>query len=90
MEYSNNEVSVYSLNYLLNQGGTISNHTPYFVFANLKLIPDFVEKGLLHYSYIDKKVGIAWGDKFGLKKAENVENVLFSHENFMRVFNKAF
>lgn len=89
-KYSNYEVSVYSLNYLLNQGGTISNHTPYFVFANLKLIPDFVEKGLLHYSYIDKKVGIAWGDKFRLKKVENVENVLFSHENFMRVFNKAF
>lgn len=88
--YATKEVSVYSLNYLLNQNGVISNNTPYFVFANYDLIPEFIEKGLLHYSYIDRKVGITLGDNFRLTKTKDIENVLFSSENFTRTFDKLF
>nr|WP_319374361.1 FkbM family methyltransferase [uncultured Methanobacterium sp.] len=90
-KYTNEEVSVYSLNYLLNQNGIISNDTPYFIFATLQLKTDFIEKAILHYSYIESDVGITLGDKFTFKKeAENVKNVLFSNKNFTKAFKNSF
>lgn len=89
-DYSNDNISIYSLNYLLNQNGTIPNKTNYFIFANLNLKPDFIEKGLLHYSYIEKKFGIALGGKFTFKKVKSIENVLLSNENFINAFNSIF
>jgi hypothetical protein len=87
--YANNEVSVYSLNYLLNQDGVLSNNTPYFVFSNIKLMPDFIERGLLCYSYIEKNVGITLKN-YTSKKVKSIENVLFSNINFNSAFNKIF
>jgi hypothetical protein len=86
--YANdNNLTVYPLNYLLNQLETISNTTPYFIFANLQLEKDFIEKAILHYSYIETKFGIALGDKFTFKNADNLENVLLTNENFMEAIN---
>jgi FkbM family methyltransferase len=89
-KYANNEVAVYSLNYLLNQNGVISNDTPYFLFADLKIKKDFVEKAILHYSYIELEVGIAMGDRFTFEKAKDVKNVLLSHKNFNKAFKNSF
>jgi len=68
----------------------ISNSTSYFIFANTQLEPDFVEKGLLHYSYIENKFGIALGDKFTFKKVNDVNNIIFPIEMFEKVFNSIF
>lgn len=89
-QYANNEVSVYSLYYLINQNGILSNNTPYFVFADLQLKPDLIEKGILHYSYIEKQYGIALGDGFTFKKVKNIKNVILHNENFINVFNSIF
>lgn len=90
-EYANEEVSVYSLNYLLNQNGIIKNNSPYFIFANLKLKKDFIEKAILHYSYIESDVGITLGDEFVFKnETKKMENVLFSNENFIKTFKNIF
>ncbi|KAF5083925.1 Trans-aconitate 2-methyltransferase [anaerobic digester metagenome] len=107
-KYANDEVSIYSLDYLLqneisntlnkvschetlkNMNELLSNNTPYFIFANLQLEPDFVEKGILHYSYIEKKFGISIGDKFTFKEVKDIDNVILSNENFMDVFNSIF
>lgn len=78
--YAGDEVSVYSIHYLLkeeaktpghlppngslNMDESISNKAPYFIFADLKLQKDFVEDAILHYSYIDGEVGIRQGNKF--------------------------
>jgi hypothetical protein len=108
-KYSDEEVSVYSLNYLRNQHNKISdytnklwsfhkgklnipdethlNDTPYFIFANLKLKKDFVEKAVLHYSYVDQNFGITLGDKFTFKNVNDANNVLLSNENFIKAFN---
>lgn len=88
--YSNSNISVYALNYLKNQNGFISNSSDYFVFANLKLNPDFIENGLVHFSYIRNKFGIALGHRFKFKTVEDIENVLFCNENFMDAFNNIF
>ena len=61
----------------------ISNHTPYFIFANIDLDTNFIEKAILHYSYIGSKFGIALGDNFKFKRVKNIENVLMSEENFI-------
>ncbi|WP_169740470.1 DUF6270 domain-containing protein, partial [Methanobacterium veterum] len=109
-EYANHEVSVYSLNYLLqnkevsstlnklesyhgnpqNIEELISNETPYFIFANLQLKEDFVEKGILHYSYIETDIGIAPGEKFRFKKVKDINNIIFHNKKFMDVFNSIF
>ncbi len=89
-KYANEEVTVYSLNYLLNQNGIISNDSPYFIFANLQLKKDFIEKAILHYSYIESDVGITLGDKFTFKEVKNIKNVLFSSKNFSKAFKNIF
>jgi hypothetical protein len=89
-KYANEEVSVYSLNYLLNQNGIVSNDTPYFIFANLQLKQDFIEKAILHYSYIESDVGIKLGDNFKFKKDKNIKNTLFSSKNFSKAFKNIF
>jgi len=106
-DYANSEVSVYSLNYLLqnkevsntlnklgsyhgnprNINNLISNNTPYFIFANLQLKPDFIEKGILHFSYIEENVGITLGNQFLFKKVKDINNVIFHNNKFMDVFN---
>lgn len=90
-KYANNEVYVYSLFYLLDQCGKISNDTPYFVFADTKMEMDFIKKAILHYSYIDKSYGITFGDKkFKFDKFNNAKNVLFDTEFFNVVFDYIF
>ena len=89
-KYANDEVSLYPLHYLLNYNGVISNDTPYFIIANLQLKNDFIEKAILHYSYIETKIGIALGDKFIFKKINDINNVLFHKEHFEDAFKKRF
>lgn len=64
------------------------NETPYFIFANLQLEKDFIEKAILHYSYIDISYGIALGDKFKFNVVMDIENVLLSNENFIKALKK--
>ena len=66
----------------------VSNETTYFIFADLKLENDFVEKAILHYSYIKPKFGITLGDKFLYKISNNVTNVIFHNENFSNMLKK--
>lgn len=80
--YATNNVTLYSLKNLLNQVETIENNTPYFIFANLELDKEFINKAVLHYSYIDTEYGIKQGNKFIFKKIVNTENVLLGTENF--------
>jgi len=75
---------------LKNINELLSNETPYFIFANLQLEPDFVEKGLLHYSYIEKKFGITLGNEFIFKKVNYVNNIIFHKEKFTEVLNSLF
>ena len=111
-KYANDEINIYSLNYLLNQHESISNYltkltlnhegqlqntselisndTPYFIFANCHLNNDFIEKAILHYSYIDSEVGIAMGDEFKFENMNDIKNVLLSNENFIKAFNNTF
>ena len=89
-KYTKNEASVYPLNYFINQNGVTSNDTPYFIFADLQLEPDFVEKGILHYSYIENELGIVLGDKFTFKKAKTPNSTIFHNENFTDVSNSIF
>ena len=111
-KYANDEINIYSLNYLLNQHESISNYltkltlnhegqlqntselisndTPYFIFANRHLNNDFIEKAILHYSYIDSEVGIAMGDEFKFENMNDIKNVLLSNENFIKAFNNTF
>jgi len=81
-KYSNTEVSVCSINYFLNPANKIINDSPYFILATPQLKEDFIEKAILHYSYIEPKFGIALGNKFIFKQIKNVDNVLFANENF--------
>ncbi len=90
LKYANDEVSLYSLHYLLNYNGVISNDTPYFIIADLQLKNDFIEKAILHYSYIETKIGIALGDKFTFKKINDINNVLFHKEHLEDAFKKMF
>jgi hypothetical protein len=89
-KYENNNVSLQNLNSFLNHPETISNDTPYFIFADIHLQNDFIEKAILHFSYIESEFGIALGDKFIFKKVEDIVNVLFSNENFMKAFKNLF
>ncbi len=89
-KYANEEIAIYSLNYLLTQNGVISNNTPYFIFANIQMKKDFVEKAILHYSYIESDVGIRLGDEFIFEKTKKIKNVLFSKSNFIKAFENIF
>ncbi|MDP3034345.1 MAG: FkbM family methyltransferase [Methanobacteriaceae archaeon] len=89
-KYANDEISVYSLNYLLNQNGTISNDSSYFVFANLQLKKEFVEKAILHYSYIQPEVGITLGDGFNFDQVKCIHNTLLTNKSFSKAFNNIF
>ena len=52
---------------------------------------DFIEKAILHYSYIESDVGITLGDEFVFKnETKKMENVLFSNENFIKTFKNIF
>ena len=108
--YTNYEISVYSLNYILQKENVsstinklgyyhgnpqnikelISNETPYFIFANLQLKEDFVENGILHYSYIKTDIGIVQGDKFTFEKVKDINNTIFHKSKFTDVFNSIF
>jgi hypothetical protein len=82
-KYENENITIYPLNYFLNPYETISNDTPYFIFADLQLKKDFIEKAILHYSYIEPEFGIALGHKFIFRKTDKMHNVLFTNENFI-------
>jgi Uncharacterized protein conserved in bacteria len=86
--YEGYKVTFYSLKGLLNKNEVVSNETTYFIFADLKLENDFVEKAILHYSYIKPKFGITLGDKFLYKISNNVTNVIFHNENFSNMLKK--
>ena len=87
-KYANYEVSVYSLYYLKYQNGSITNNTPYFVFADMQLKPEFIEKSILHYSYLDKDDSITTGEpKYTFNKSNIVTNVVMNNEMFEEVSN---
>jgi hypothetical protein len=65
----------------------IPNNTSYFILANTKLEKDFIEKAVLHFSYIAPEFGIERGDKFNFKYSDKTENVLFENKNFSTVLN---
>jgi FkbM family methyltransferase len=85
-EYTNNEISVYSLNYLMNQDGIINNNTTYFIFADEELMPEFVEKSILHYSYVEKGYSITTGEnKYTFGKSNIINNTIMNNEMFEEV-----
>ncbi len=87
-EYANNEVSVYSLYYLKYQNGMIINNTPYFIFADMQLMPESIEKSILHYSYLDKEYSITTGEfKYTFGNSNIVTNVVMKNEMFEDVSN---
>lgn len=87
-KYVNYEVSVYSLYYLKYQNGIITNNTPYFIFADMQLMPEFIEKSILHYSYLDKEYSITTGEpKYSFGKSNIVTNVVMNNEMFEEVSN---
>ena len=86
--YENSEIEFHSLKDLITQKEVISNETTFFVFADLNLKPDFIEKAILHYSYIDKKFGIALGNKFIFKTFYDINNVIFANLNFKNTYKK--
>jgi glycosyltransferase involved in cell wall biosynthesis len=87
-KYGNNEISFYSLKNLRSQNEIISNYTTYFVFADVKLENDFIEKAILHYSYIKTKYGIVLGDKFAFKEYRDLSNVVLPNEHFRNALEK--
>ncbi len=66
------------------------NDTPYFIFANLQLDPTFIEKAILHYSYLKREYGVTLGDKFTFKRVEDVKNVILSKELLIHAFESIF
>jgi FkbM family methyltransferase len=90
-EYGNDDVLVYSLHYLLQEDEMIDNLTKYFIFADSKLETELIDKGILHFSYIEKEYGIALGkNDFTFDIYSKTNNVLFHKENFERAFNNNF
>ena len=87
-KYGKNEVSFYFLKNLRSENEIISNYTSHFVFADLNLKNDFVEKAILHYSYIEAKYGIAWGDEFVFKKYRDLTNVVLPTEHFQKALEQ--
>ncbi len=62
----------------------------YFCFADLNLDADFVKDSLLHFSYIDKNIGIKEDidKKFLFYKTTDVTNVIFHNINYKKVISK--
>ena len=61
----------------------------YFTFADFNLDSDFVWDALLHFSYIDKNMGIKedLGKKFIFDKTKMINNVIFNSEEFENVIS---
>lgn len=60
----------------------------YFIFADLDLSKDLIYKGLLHFQYLNKYVGIMFDDeKYMLKKYSQINNILFDYENYENIIN---
>ena len=61
----------------------------YFIFADLDLSKDLIYKGLLHFQYLNKYVGIMFDDeKYMLKKYSQINNILFDYENYENIINQ--
>lgn len=56
------------------------NENSFFIFSDLSIKSDFIEKALLHYSYLSKDIGIKHdkNDKYTFKKLNKINNVLFN------------
>lgn len=63
------------------------NSTDYFIFANTQLEEEFIERAILHFSYIAPEFGIVHGEKFNFKYSDETDNVLFEDQNFDTVLN---
>ncbi|UTB33057.1 MAG: glycosyltransferase [Methanobacterium sp. ERen5] len=63
----------------------ITNNSEYFIFADTSLKSDFIEKALLHYSYIKTKYGIVVGNNFKFKNTRNTMNTLFNSQCFEEI-----
>ncbi|UTB33052.1 MAG: hypothetical protein NKF70_01905 [Methanobacterium sp. ERen5] len=63
----------------------VTNHTPYFIFANNNLKTDFIEKAMLHYKYIETKYGIVEGTNFRFERSVNTQNTLFNDQEFENI-----
>lgn len=74
----------------INMNKLVENETDYFIFSDTNLESDFIEKAILHFSYVDESCGIKLGDKFLFEKTNEVENIVFANKNFSEVFNSKF
>ncbi len=62
----------------------------YFIIRNLNddIDPEFLDKALLHYKYLNKEYAIENKDKsYSLKTTKQYENMLFSNINFKKVIS---
>lgn len=60
----------------------------YFILADLNLSKDLIYKGILHFQYLDKYVGIMQDDKkYTLKKHSEINNILFNYNNYEMIIN---
>lgn len=66
----------------------ITNNSPYFIFADKNLKPDFIKKAVLHYMYIETKYGIVEGTNFRFEKSTTTMNTLFNNQEFGSVLSK--
>lgn len=66
------------------------NKTPYFIFLDTDLKPDFIKKAFLHYKYIDTKYGIVEGTNFRFEKSSKIKNTLFNNLEFENIIEKLY
>lgn len=70
---------------------TIANHTgaDYLMFVGEDIDPDFINKALLHYQYVNKRIAIAMGDnKFRLDVETSEYNKLLPKKLFKSNFDE--
>ena len=63
----------------------------YVCFINSNVEPNFIKKALLHFKYLPNTFGVCstdeYLDKYTFNSINNVHNVVFSNDNFKRIFN---
>lgn len=84
---NNKEITIISLNNL-EEINKIINNTNYFIFADNNLKPDFIEKAILHYKYIEAKYGIVEGPNFRFERSTQTRNTLFNTQEFEKILKK--